>query len=134
MHNHNSRWRLALLGIASFTVTASGCHRVIIDSGLQPSPQIHHEEWNQAFAHAIYPAQLDASGYCGGRWARVETKQSFLNAVVEVITLGIISPMDVKVVCAEPHMSQINAPSVSNDGNEDRRDAQPPATENGARR
>jgi hypothetical protein len=88
---------VAALGVA---VLLSGCHRVIIDSGLEPSPQVHHEEWNQAFAHAIYPAQVDASAFCGGRWARVEVKQSFLNLVVESITFGIISPMDVRVVCA----------------------------------
>ena len=94
-----SRWP-SLLAALGMTVLLSACHRVVIDSGLEPSPQVHHEEWNQAFAHAIYPAQVDGSAFCHGRWARIETKQSFLNLVVESVTLGIISPMDVKVVCA----------------------------------
>lgn len=99
MASSRSRWGafwvlVALLG------TSAGCHRIIIDSGLEPAAQTYHEEWNLAFALAIYPAQVDASSWCGARFTRVETKQSFLNGVVNWITSGIISPMDVRVVCA----------------------------------
>jgi hypothetical protein len=93
------RWA-ALSLVALALVGSTACHRVIIDSGLEPAAQVHHEEWNMAYASAIYPAKVDARDYCGGRWARVETKQSFLNGVVEAMTFGIISPMDVRVVCA----------------------------------
>jgi hypothetical protein len=94
------RWPTSAL-LASILITSAACHRVIIDSGLEPSAEVHHEEWNMAHASAIYPAEVDAREYCGGRWARVETKQSFLNGVVEALTFGIISPMDVRVVCAD---------------------------------
>lgn len=100
MHQTNGgRWTASALLLVLVPVS-SACHRVVIDSGLEPAPQVHHEEWNIAYAKAIYPAKVDAADYCGGRWARVETKQSFLNAVVEAMTFGIISPMDVRVVCA----------------------------------
>jgi hypothetical protein len=79
---------------------STGCHQIVIDSGLEPATTQYHEEWNIAYAYAIFPAQVDASQYCGGRWARVETKQSFLNWVVGAITFGIISPMESRVVCA----------------------------------
>jgi hypothetical protein len=100
MNNRTSMpWR-TVLASASLLVASTACHRVIIDSGLEPAPRVHHEEWNIAYAEAIYPAQIDATDYCK-RWARVETKQSFLNWVVGAATFGIITPMDVKVVCAE---------------------------------
>jgi hypothetical protein len=97
--NAGTRW-VALLTLAPLVIASTACHRVIIDSGLEPAPEVHHQEWTMAHASAIYPAMVDASTYCGGNWARVETKQSFLNGVVEAFTFGIISPMDVKVVCA----------------------------------
>ena len=98
--------------LASILITSAACHRVIIDSGLEPSEEVHHEEWNLAFAHAIYPADVDARDYCGGRWARVETKQSFLNGVVESLTFGIISPMDVRVVCARTRADEDAEPAA----------------------
>ncbi len=94
-------WRRpASLALISLLIAAAGCHHVIIETGLEPSQAVHHDQWNLAFAFAIFPAKVDASKYCGGRWARVETKQSFLNWVVSAITSGIIAPMDTKVVCA----------------------------------
>lgn len=100
MHRHLS-WRgPASLALISLLIASAGCHHVIIETGLEPSQTVHQEEWNLAFAWAIFPAKVDASKYCGGRWARVETKQSFLNWVVGAITSGIITPMDTKVVCA----------------------------------
>lgn len=98
MTSQRHRWR-ALILVTLLGVSA-GCHRIVIDSGLEPTPQTYHEEWNLAFGMAIYPAQVDASSWCGGWFSRVETKQSFLNGVVNSITSSIISPMDVRVVCA----------------------------------
>jgi len=100
MNNRTSMLWRRVLSSASLLVASTACHRVIIDSGLEPAPRVHHEEWNIAYAEAIYPAQVDASEYCR-HWARVETKQSFLNWVVGAATFGIITPMDVKVVCAD---------------------------------
>ena len=88
------------LALGSLLTAAAACHQVKITTGLDPGATVHHEEWNMAFAYAIFPAQVDASQYCGGSWARVETRQSFLNWVVEFVTFGIISPMETKVVCS----------------------------------
>jgi hypothetical protein len=93
--------RASALGLlTALLIGSTGCHQVIIDSGREPSPIVHHDEWNIAFAAAIFPAQVDASEYCGGEWASVETKQSFLNLVVEWFTFGIITPMETRIVCA----------------------------------
>lgn len=93
------------LAVSSLLIASAGCHQVRIDSGLEPGETTYVEEWNIAFAYAIFPAKVDASGYCGGRWARVETKQSFLNWVVAAVTTAIITPMESRVVCAEPGSS-----------------------------
>lgn len=36
-----------------------------------------------------------------GQWAKVETQHSFLNWVVGAVTLGIFTPMDVRIWCSE---------------------------------
>lgn len=99
----------ALFLLSAVLIVSTGCHQVIIDSGREPSPRVHHDEWNIAFAAAIFPAQVDASEYCGGNWARVETKQSFLNMVVGWLTFGIITPMETKIVCAASQGSTTGA-------------------------
>lgn len=91
----------AALSFLPLLIASAGCHQVRIDTGLQPGETVYEQEWNMAFAFAIFPAQVDASEYCGGRWARVETKQSFLNWVVSALTWNIISPMESRVVCAQ---------------------------------
>ncbi|UCF19770.1 MAG: Bor family protein [Gemmatimonadota bacterium] len=100
MSHRTSRRGNAMLALLTLVLASAACHRVIIDNGLEPSPEVYHLEWNMAFANAIFPAQIDASEFCGGRWAKVETKHSFLNGVVGFITFNIITPMDVRVVCA----------------------------------
>ncbi len=100
MYRNASPRARAVAALLALLIASAGCHQIVIDSGKQPSPTEYHEEWNMAFAYAIFPAQVDASGYCGGNWARVETKQSFLNWLVGFLTSGIVTPMDTKVVCA----------------------------------
>jgi len=119
MRLHTLSRRLSLILLSSFLIALAGCHNVIIDSGLEPSTTVHQKQWNMAFAWAIFPAQVDASGYCGGMWARVETRQSFLNLVVEAVTSGIISPLESKVVCARQTGSaeeDASAPEPSPEG------------------
>ena len=84
------------------TLSAAGCHHVIIDGGLEPTETRFDEEWNLAFAAAIYPADVDATGMCGGNFSRVETRQSFLNLIVATWTLGWISPLEARVQCGDP--------------------------------
>lgn len=97
---HTARRMATGLAFGSLLSAAAACHQVKITTGLDPGATVHHEEWNMAYAYAIFPAQVDASQYCGGSWARVETRQSFLNWVVGALTFGIISPMETKVVCS----------------------------------
>ncbi len=87
---------------------------MIIDGGLEPSDTRYDQEWNLAFAAAIYPAQVDASERCGGYFSKVETRQSFLNLIVAAWTVGWISPMQVRIDCgtaANGSASNADAPA-----------------------
>lgn len=92
--------RLPVLGVLGITVAA--CHHVIIDGGLEPTETTYDEEWNLAFAAAIYPAEVEASDRCGGYFSRVETRQSFLNFIVAAWTVGWISPLEARLDCGAP--------------------------------
>ena len=95
-----SGWGWSALGLT--VVATAGCHHVIIDGGLEPTETQFEEEWNLAFAGAIYPADIDARGMCGGNFSRIETRQSFLNLIVAGWTLGWIHPMEAQIVCGDP--------------------------------
>lgn len=92
--------RAVLLAVA--VGGSAACHHVIIDGGLEPTQQRHDEEWNLAFAMAIFPAKVDARTYCDGYFSQVETRHSFLNLVVTGFTLGVISPMESRIQCGAP--------------------------------
>lgn len=85
--------------LAAVCLAAAGCHQVIIDGGLAPTETRYEEEWNLAFAAAIFPAKPVPPTGCNGYFSEVETRHSFLNLVVTTFTMGIISPMESNVVC-----------------------------------
>ncbi len=87
--------------LAGALAIGTACWHTVITTDLPPSTQVHHEEWRPAFAWGLVPAQVDASKYCAGRrWARVETQLSPINWVVALVTVGIFTPVDVRVTCA----------------------------------
>ena len=49
----------------------------------------------------VIPEEFDVSEQCTTGVARVETKLSFMNRVVYLLTGGIFTPMHVTVTCAE---------------------------------
>lgn len=100
MCRHTSSRTLASLALASLVLVSAGCYHSIIETGLEPGPTAYHEKWETAWLVGLIPARVDATGICGGPWARVETQQSFLNGLVSLLTLGIYAPHEVEVVCA----------------------------------
>ncbi|HEX9727614.1 MAG TPA: Bor family protein [Gemmatimonadales bacterium] len=84
---------------AVMLVGASGCYHTIVDTGL-PKGDVHEDGFASAFISGLVPAKIDASAMCGGkRIAAVESQYSFLNILVGLVTIGIFTPMDVKVTC-----------------------------------
>ena len=45
---------------------------------------------------------METASRCPDGVAKVETQRSFLNQVVEILTLGIYTPMEIRVTCALP--------------------------------
>lgn len=85
-------------------VTATtGCYRATVDTGLQPSGEEIREDWAHSYIGGLVPpTTVETAARCPDGVARVETHLSFLNMVVNIVTLGIYSPMNIRVQCAAP--------------------------------
>ena len=91
---------LAGILLTAGAMTTSGCFHTEIETGLAPGAVGYSEEWEDAWLIGAVPAHVDATRACEGPWATVRTRQSLLNGIVTVLTLGIYSPHEVEVTCA----------------------------------
>jgi hypothetical protein len=83
-------------------LTLSACYHATIETGLTPSTQTIEDKWADSWiAGLVPPATVETMERCPAGVARVETQQGFLNQVVGFFTLGIYTPMEIVVTCAD---------------------------------
>jgi len=88
--------------LAAFLVL-SGCYHARIITGQPESDVVYRKKWVSGFVNGlVIPDSIDVSSVCPHGVARVETRLSFMNQLVTILTWGIYSPMEVRVVCAAP--------------------------------
>ena len=91
----------------------AGCYHATIDTGLAPGYRTV-EMWKHSWIYGLVPPSVvEAQSECENGVARVETQQSFLNGLVNVLTGGIYTPMTVIVTCAAKDMSSAAVDSAS---------------------
>jgi hypothetical protein len=94
------RLRSAALVIA-VSLVLGGCYHVTVDTGLTPSSTTIEKPWATSFINGLVPpATVETASKCPTGVAKVDTKLSFLNLLVGGLTIGIFTPMDIRVVCA----------------------------------
>ena len=85
----------------ALALVLSGCFHQVVQTGRTPGTTVVEKPWTATWLWGIVPASpIDVTANCPGGIATVETKQSFMNGLVGVLTLGIFTPRDVKVTCA----------------------------------
>ena len=90
-----------------------GCYHATIDTGLAPGYETV-EMWKHSWIYGLVPPSVvEAQSECENGVAKVETQQSFLNGLVNVLTGGIYTPMTVIVTCAAADMSSAAVDSAS---------------------
>ncbi|HEY9514039.1 MAG TPA: Bor family protein, partial [Gemmatimonadaceae bacterium] len=88
-----------LLALLCFGGTA--CYHATIVTGRPASSDSISIPWANSFVYGLVPPPLvDAAAKCPNGVARVETQHSFLNGLVQFITLGIYTPIQIDVTCA----------------------------------
>lgn len=82
------------------TVALTGCYHAVIDTGRAPNGTTIERPWAHGFVFGLVPPSVtETAQKCPGGVAKVETKQSFLNGLVGILTYGIYTPMTIMVSC-----------------------------------
>ena len=108
------QWTRSVLAFLSCFFLLVGCYHATIDTGLAPGSKTV-EMWKHSWIYGLVPPSVvEAQNECENGVARVETQQSFLNGLVNVLTGGIYTPMTVIVTCAaDDDMSSAAVDSAS---------------------
>ena len=86
---------------AVLLLSAAGCYHAVIDTGLQASTEVIMKPWASGWIYGLVPpSPINAASQCKSGVAKVETQLSFVNQLVSLLTLGIYTPMDIRVTCA----------------------------------
>ena len=90
------------LTLAAVCLVASACYHQQVMSGRTPGTTIVAKPWTPTWIFGLVPATpIDVTQQCGRAGvAIVETQQTVPNWLVGLVTLGIFTPIDVKVTCA----------------------------------
>jgi hypothetical protein len=95
--------RFALTSLL-LVLAAPACYHATVETGLAPSPQTVEKAFAPAWIDGLVPpSTVSTAAQCHTGVAKVETQLSFVNMLVGAITLGIFTPMDIKVTCAAAH-------------------------------
>jgi len=101
MSSHRRQSQGICLLIAA--LLGSGCYHATIDTGAKPSATVVKKGFASGWVYGLVPPKLvETASKCPDGVARVETQLSFVNQLVGFLTLGIYTPMEIVVTCAEP--------------------------------
>jgi hypothetical protein len=91
--------RLWLSLVLAGALTA--CYHQTVQTGLSPGSTVIDMPWVQTWIFGIIPAkEIDSRAQCPGNVAMVETERTFLNGLVGAVTIGIYTPVHVRITCA----------------------------------
>ena len=103
-----STMRNALLLAAALPLTA--CYHATIETGLAPSTEVLEQTFASSWIYGLVPPKtVSTTSRCPSGVARVETQHTFVNQLVGFLTLGIYTPMYIRVTCAQAAASTSGA-------------------------
>jgi hypothetical protein len=90
-----------LLPSAASLIALTACYHATVETGATPSPVVVDKEFASSWIYGLVPPSIVSTAEkCPHGVAKVETQHTFVNQLVGVITLGIYTPMQIKVTCA----------------------------------
>ncbi len=102
--------RTAKLAVVTTLLGLAACYHATIDTGRPPSPQVVDKAWASGWVFGLVPpSPVETMAKCPNGVSKVETQLSFLNQLVDFLTLGIYTPMSIKVTCAASGRASIPA-------------------------
>ena len=86
-----------------FLLASAACYHATVETGLAPSPQTVEKSWASGWIYGLVPpSNVETLAKCPNGVSKVETQLSFPNQLVNFLTLGIYTPMEIKATCAAP--------------------------------
>jgi hypothetical protein len=90
-----------LLSAAFSFIALTACYHATVETGATPSPVIVDKEFASSWIYGLVPpSTVSTVEKCPNGVAKVETQHTFVNQLVGIITLGIYTPMQIRVTCA----------------------------------
>jgi Bor protein len=94
---------LLTLMVVPVLALSSGCHHAVIETMAKPSTVTIERPFAAGWLLGLVPPKtVETASRCPSGVAKVETQITFTNGLVRCLTLGIYTPMWIKVTCAEP--------------------------------
>jgi hypothetical protein len=93
-------YRYLIAGLAALALT--GCYRVTVNTGAPSAATSIERPWQMSFAAGLVPPpEIVTQTDCPVGISQVQTQRSFLNVLAAGVTSSIITPMDVRITCAQ---------------------------------
>ncbi len=90
-----------LAGLLGLIFASGACYHATVNTGRPLSMETVEKPFASAWIYGLVPpSTVDVATQCSNGVARFETQQSFVNGLVGILTLGIYTPMTIKVTCA----------------------------------
>jgi hypothetical protein len=88
------------LGAASL-VALGACYHATVETGATPSTLVIDKGFASSWIYGLVPPEtISTTSKCPKGPAKVETQHTFVNELVSFLTLGIYTPMQIRVTCA----------------------------------
>jgi len=87
-------------GVVSL-VLLGGCYHATVETGATPSSVVIDQSFASSWIYGLVPPKLvSTTSKCPSGVSKVETQHTFVNQLVGLLTLGIYTPMQIRVTCA----------------------------------
>jgi len=99
---------------AGLLIALPACYHAVIETGLPASATVIEKGFASGWIYGLVPpSPISTMAQCPSGVSKVETQLSFVNQLVQFLTLGIYTPMAIKVTCASSGRSAIpGAPEI----------------------
>ena len=90
------------LSLLAAALLLGACYHATIETGATPSAVTVEKSFASSWIYGLVPpSTVETAAKCKTGVAKIETQLSFVNMLVGDLTLGIYTPMSIKVTCAE---------------------------------
>jgi hypothetical protein len=82
-------------------ILLAGCYHATVETGATPSTVVLDKSFASSWIYGLVPPDVVSTAEkCPDGVAKVETQHTFVNQLVGILTLGIYTPMQIRVTCA----------------------------------